>query len=109
MNELHAKFLPQFTELARDRMQRAYEASARPDEPTLTTVMRELHAIAGEAGLLGLASIVPVARNAEEHAKRLRDRRAGADVDAGAFVGALDELRTALEALGASGKAKEGR
>ncbi len=106
-SELYAKFLPQFTELARDRVQRAYEASARPDEPTLTVVARELHTIAGEAGLLGLAAIVPIARNAEEHAKRLRDDRAGAD-QAGAFVGALDELRAALDALAASGAPKHG-
>jgi HPt (histidine-containing phosphotransfer) domain-containing protein len=98
--EIYAKFLPQFTELARDRLQRAYEACAQPDEPTLTAVARELHAIAGEAGLLGLAAIVPIARNAEEHAKRLRDGRAGED-HAGAFVGALDELRAALDALAA--------
>jgi chemotaxis protein histidine kinase CheA len=107
MDELYAKFLPQFAQLARDRMQRAYEASARPDAPTLTTVMRDLHSIAGEAGLLGLSSIVPIARNAEEHAKRLRDDRT--EAGAGAFVGALDELKTAIDALGAASKPTEGK
>ena len=104
MDELYAKFLPQFAALARDRMQRAYEASAQPapDGPTMTNVMRDLHSIAGEAGLLGLASIVPIARNAEDHAKRLRDGHA--DADAGAFVGALDELKVAIDAVGASSK-----
>jgi HPt (histidine-containing phosphotransfer) domain-containing protein len=102
MEELYAKFLPQFTELARDRMRRAYDAAARPDEPTLTAVMRDLHGIAGEAGLLGLARIVPVARNAEEHAKRLRDGRGEAE----AFLVALRELGTALEAVGATGMPK---
>jgi len=104
MEELYAKFLPQFLELARERMQRAYEAAARPDGPTLTTVMRDLHGIAGEAGLLGMAHLVPISRNAEEHAKRLRD--AGPGADAGALVGALDELRAAIEAIGAAHKPK---
>lgn len=104
MEELYAKFLPQFTELARGRVQRAYEACERPDAPTLTLVMRELHAIAGEAGLLGLASIVPIARNAEEQAKRLRDGHGGGVPDAAAFVGALDALSSALDAVGASSK-----
>lgn len=104
MQELYARFLPQFTELARDRMQRAYDASARPDAATMATVTRDLHSIAGEAGLLGLASLVPIARNAEEQARRLRDGQPGGAGDTGAFVGALDELRTALDAIAASCK-----
>lgn len=99
MDELYKKFLPQFTQLARDRMQRAYEAATKPDEPTLTAVMRDLHGIAGEAGLLGLAQVVPAARSAEEQAKRLRD--SGGEV--GAFLGALRELGATLEAVGATG------
>ena len=98
MDELFAKFLPQFTELARDRMKRAYAAAASPpDEPTLTAVMRDLHGIAGEAGLLGLAQVVPVARSAEAHARMLRD----GGCEAAAFLGALRELGVALEAIGA--------
>lgn len=106
MDELYAKFLPQFVELARARMQRAQGAAARPDVPALAEVIRELHAIAGEAGLLGLTAIVPIARSAEDHAKRLRDARP--DADAGAFAAALDELGRALEAVGAP-RRKDGR
>jgi HPt (histidine-containing phosphotransfer) domain-containing protein len=105
MDELFAKFLPQFTELARDRMRRAYAAAAQPDEPSLTTVMRDLHGIAGEAGLLGMAQVVPIARSAEEHAKRLRDNRG--EAEAAAFLGALRELGAALEAVGAKGMPTE--
>ena len=105
MEELYAKFVPQFLELARERMQRAYEAAAKPEGPALTVVIRDLHGIAGEAGLLGLAHLIPIARNAEEHAKRLRDAP-GADA-ASAFVGALNELGAALETVGASSKPKE--
>jgi HPt (histidine-containing phosphotransfer) domain-containing protein len=106
MEELYAKFLPQFTELARERMQRAHAAAAQPDVPALTVVMRDLHAIAGEAGLLGLARLVPIARAAEEQAKRLRDAHPG--TDAGSFIGALNELESALAALGAASKPAEG-
>jgi HPt (histidine-containing phosphotransfer) domain-containing protein len=100
MDELYAKFLPQFVELARDRMQRAREIAGRRDAASLTAVMRELHAIAGEAGLLGLSSIVPAARRAEEQAKRLLDGDAAAD--GGAFTTALDELSLAIDACGSS-------
>jgi HPt (histidine-containing phosphotransfer) domain-containing protein len=96
MDELHARFLPQFLALARERMRRARAAAARPDAPALTAVMRELHAIAGEAGLLGLTAIVPIARGAEEQAKHLRDGRPGADL--GAFASALDDLGHAIDA-----------
>jgi HPt (histidine-containing phosphotransfer) domain-containing protein len=100
MDELYAKFLPQFLSLARERTQRAREVAGPRDAASLTTAMRELHAIAGEAGLLGLAAIVPLARAAEEHAKLLRD--AEATGDGAAFEAALDELARSIEALGAS-------
>jgi HPt (histidine-containing phosphotransfer) domain-containing protein len=104
MDELYAKFLPQFLELARERMQRAYATAARPETAALTVMVRDLHGIAGESGLLGLAQIVPIARRAEDQAKRLRD--AGGGADAGALVGALDELRGAIEAVA---RPKEGK
>ncbi|HWO22798.1 MAG TPA: Hpt domain-containing protein [Kofleriaceae bacterium] len=100
MDELFKKFLPQFTELARDRLKRAYAAAASPDEPTLIAVIRDLHGIAGEAGLLGLGPIVKIARSAEEHAKRLRDGRS--EAEAAAFVDALRALGAELEKVGAT-------
>jgi HPt (histidine-containing phosphotransfer) domain-containing protein len=102
MDDLYAKFLPQFTELARKRMQNAYAAAERPDATALTTVMRDLHGIAGEAGLLGLAQLVPLARAAEDHAKRLRDGNVGADE----FLGALKELGSAIEAIASPARPK---
>lgn len=106
MDELYEKFLPQFVELARVRLERAMEAAARPELATLQVVIRELHAIAGEAGLLGITSIMGLARQAEDHAKRLRD--SGTQGNADAFVGALQDLRNALEHVGASGKPSGG-
>lgn len=100
IKDLYEKFLPQFVELARVRMERAQEAVLRPEIAAMTVVIRELHAIAGEAGLLGLAPIVPLARQAEERAKRLRESTT--DTDRTAFAGALAELKGAIEVVEAS-------
>jgi len=108
MEELYAKFLPQFVELARERLQRAAAVArtvAQQDEATLTAVVRDLHAIAGEAGLLGMVLLVPLARSAEDHAKRLRDRHA--EADATALLGALKELEQAVEVVSAGFPPKE--
>jgi HPt (histidine-containing phosphotransfer) domain-containing protein len=108
MDELYAKFLPQFVQLARERMQRAYETAARPDNAGLVTAIRDLHGIAGEGGLLGLSHIVPLARNGEEAAKAVRDAGA-AGADTSAFLAALDELRAAVDAIAATIKPKEAK
>lgn len=97
MEELYAKFLPQFLELARERMKRAYETIERPDHAALVVTVRDLHGIAGEAGLLGLSQIVPLARNGEELAKKLRDNAPGADL--GDLIAALEELTRALDVV----------
>lgn len=101
MEDLYAKFLPQFVEISRGRLERALEAAGRPDAASLTSVIRELHAIAGEAGLLGQGAIMRQARGAEELAKRIRDASAP---EADALVAALQELKQALEIVGASSK-----
>lgn len=102
IKDLYEKFLPQFVELARVRLERAHEAVARPEIAAMTVVIRDLHAIAGEAGLLGLAAIVPLARQAEERAKRLRESTA--DADRAAFAGTIQELKRAVEVIEASTK-----
>lgn len=109
MEELYAKFLPQFLELARERMKRAYETAGQPEGAALTVMVRDLHGIAGEAGLLGLAPLVPLARRAEEQAKRLRDAGASPGADTGELVAALDALRAAIDALGPPAPPKEGK
>jgi HPt (histidine-containing phosphotransfer) domain-containing protein len=64
--------------------------------------MRELHAIAGEAGLLGIAPVMQLARQAEDRAKRLRDDATQPNADA--LAAALRELRSALDLVGASSR-----
>ncbi|HWU88915.1 MAG TPA: Hpt domain-containing protein [Kofleriaceae bacterium] len=101
MDDLYEKFLPQFVDLARVRLERALETIARSDPNAMTAVIRELHAIAGEAGLLGLGPIMGLARQAEDLAKRLRDSSA---TDASPLVAALEELKQALERVGPKNK-----
>jgi len=59
--------------------------------------VRELHSLAGEAGLLGLHQVIPIARDGEQKAKRLRTSRA--DADAEALIAALRQLDQIIEAI----------
>lgn len=98
MEELYAKFLPPFLEQARERLVLARAAAARPEGPELGSVIRDLHSLAGEAGLLGLITVVPAARAAEDAAKRLRDSPPGAD--AAAFAEAVEALARVIQEIG---------
>ncbi len=95
MDELHAKFLPQFVALARQRVEKALGVVERREIAGVPAVLRELHALAGEAGLLGLERIVPLARETETHAKQFYATR-GDDV-AAALVETLGQLQRAIE------------
>lgn len=99
MDDLLASFLPRFTALAKTRLARSLEVAMQRDHAGTAAIARDLHAVAGEAGLLGLASIVPLARASEEAAKRLRASRAEADADA--LVASLTELQQAIESVAA--------
>jgi len=99
MEELFAKFFPQFIALARTRVAAATTAAAGRDHAAAPTVVRELHALAGEAGLLGLRQVIPLARDCELKAKALQRSRGDADADA--LLGALRELAQLIERLGA--------
>jgi HPt (histidine-containing phosphotransfer) domain-containing protein len=104
MDDLYAKFLPQFVQLARGRLERAMDLVARSDATAMATAVRELHAIAGEAGLLGQGAIMALARKGEEMAKKLRDSSADAGVDVGTLAGTMQELKAALELVGPPAK-----
>jgi len=58
-------FRPQFSALAKTRVTAGMEAAMRRDHQVMVFAVRELHALAGEAGLLGLIEVVPLARAAE--------------------------------------------
>jgi HPt (histidine-containing phosphotransfer) domain-containing protein len=62
-DELRALFLPRFIVAARERLERARVSD-------FSRVAGELHSLAGEAMLLGLAELSAVAVEAEEAARR---------------------------------------
>jgi HPt (histidine-containing phosphotransfer) domain-containing protein len=62
-----ARFLPRFAELARERVERALALAARAE---FGAIVSELHALAGEATLLGLNRIAELAREGEETARK---------------------------------------
>jgi HPt (histidine-containing phosphotransfer) domain-containing protein len=98
MDELYAKFFPQFVMLARKRLSVATAAAAAHDHPAVPSIVRELHALLGEAGLLGLGQVIPLARDCELKAKALHGSRADADADA--LLGSLRELAQLIDRLG---------
>lgn len=98
IEEIRRRFLPRFAELARERIERgAAIAEKAPRDQEALQLARDLHSLAGEAGLLGFGDLIKLARSAEEaatalHADRTPDRsRALAD--------ALGDLGTAIDRL----------
>ncbi len=68
IDELRARFRDRFIETARQRLGRA---TAALDEPSGAAVVRhELHALAGEAAMLGLDAMSQTARDGELSAKK---------------------------------------
>lgn len=104
--DLYAKFLPQFVSLSRARVATALAAVLRRDHEATATTVRELHSLAGEAGLLGLQEVIPLARDSEQKAKLLHVSQADADADA--LVAALRELDTVIEGIGATRSSRGG-
>jgi HPt (histidine-containing phosphotransfer) domain-containing protein len=79
MDELIAKFLPRFAALARQRVLVALEIARERRHGSAPQVVHDLHALAGEAGLLGLEQVIGVARRAEEAARRFAASRDDGD------------------------------
>lgn len=95
MEDLIATFMPKFAAIAKTRIAKSLDLANQRTPDYVPTIARELHAIAGEAGLLGLVSIVALARNGEEHAKRLRTSQSDADADA--LLTSLTALKSAID------------
>jgi HPt (histidine-containing phosphotransfer) domain-containing protein len=107
MEDLYAQFLPEFLALARTRLERAIEHATRREHGGTAVTMRDIHAIAGEAGLLGIAAVVPLARDVEARAKMFLTTRS--DIDADALIAGLTELRHAVELVGAPARPEGGK
>jgi HPt (histidine-containing phosphotransfer) domain-containing protein len=97
MDDLLATFVPKFVATARTRIAKSLDLASKRTADGVPQIARELHSIAGEAGLLGLGAIVTLARAGEEKAKRLRTSRSDADADA--LLASLTELQAAIETV----------
>ena len=95
MQDLLATFTPKFVAIARTRITKSIELAMQRSPDHVPVIARELHAIAGEAGLLGIGPVVKLARGSEDLAKRLRASRSDADADA--LLASLTELKQAIE------------
>jgi HPt (histidine-containing phosphotransfer) domain-containing protein len=104
MADLNARFLPQFVKLARSRLIQARAAAADRDPAAASTAAGGMHQLAGEAGLLGLQDVVPLARDCELRAKSLLASRAEADAEL--LVASLGQLERVIERIGATLPAK---
>lgn len=98
IDELRARYLPRFVATAQRRLGAAMEA-VTPAGPGAPDVARsELHTLAGEAGILGLAELAAKAQTAETDAVHWRDH---GDVAARARVAiAVRQLGLLVRALG---------
>jgi HPt (histidine-containing phosphotransfer) domain-containing protein len=102
MDELTAKFLPRFATLARDRLKQAREAATGRLYDKGRLIVHDLHAMAGEAGLLGLGAVVTAARSAEDAARRFG--QTSSESDALKLLECLEPLERAVaDATGSHG------
>jgi HPt (histidine-containing phosphotransfer) domain-containing protein len=94
MEEVRKKFLPRFIALAKERVQLGLKVAAASSGDEALHVARELHSLAGEAGLLGLGELLTLARRAEEAAIELHASRSASHRTA--FEKALLDLHLAV-------------
>lgn len=108
MEGLQREFLPRFAALATKRVEGAVALCAAPTEASAREIAREMHALAGEAGLLGLATVLSAARQVEITAAEL-----AADPDDASTRDRLDhtlsELAEALRAAAGVGPPSQPR
>jgi HPt (histidine-containing phosphotransfer) domain-containing protein len=70
IDEIREKFLPRFVEAARERLARASKLIADGSNAA-PTIASDLHTIAGEAAVMGLAEIADMAREGERAVRRV--------------------------------------
>jgi CheY-like chemotaxis protein/HPt (histidine-containing phosphotransfer) domain-containing protein len=94
---LNERFQARFVETARGRIRSAPDGVASSSPDGIASAAGQLHSLAGEAGVLGYAGIVEVARRCE---KSLRDLH-GSPAAATGCARLLRDLLRAVEALAA--------
>jgi HPt (histidine-containing phosphotransfer) domain-containing protein len=95
MDDLNARFLPQFVQLARTRLAHARTAAGERDAAATLAAASGMHQLAGEAGLLGLSDVVPLARDCERNARSLIASRAESDAER--LIASLAQLEQIIE------------
>src|SRR5262249_41347686 len=96
-DELRARFLRPFLATSRERLRRCY-ALIHSSGSDRGATAREMHAMAGEAALIGFGEVAKLARDAELAARRWTET---GDATTGATVAdSLAALDAAVEALG---------
>lgn len=96
IDEIRAKFLPRFIEAARQRLARASKLMDGGFQD-VAAIAAELHTIAGEASIMGLAELAAIAREGERAV-----RQAGV-IDNGALKSVLERLSQGVEELARGG------
>jgi HPt (histidine-containing phosphotransfer) domain-containing protein len=97
IDDIQATFRHRFTVTARTRVTNALSAATRNDHAAMALLVRELHSLAGEAGLLGFVEFVPLAREAEDRARAMCSQRTPACAEAAII--AFRELERLIERL----------
>ena len=75
VDDIKRKFLPRFAALAKERISVGLGVAAHVEGDQALVLARELHSMAGEAGLLGLTDLLSLARAAEVAATQLHASR----------------------------------
>jgi HPt (histidine-containing phosphotransfer) domain-containing protein len=94
-DDLREIFLPRFAAKAHARLDLARAAATEHRHEDTQKTIADLHSIAGDAGLLGLSGISALAAACEARARTAHNSHSDAELDA--LVGALDELRGAID------------
>lgn len=90
-DDFRARFLPRFAAVARKRLENAEALIARADPAKAGMLAAEMHALAGEAAILGLTEVADAAHEAEIAAEGWL--RSGVAEGAAACQKSLDSLR----------------
>jgi HPt (histidine-containing phosphotransfer) domain-containing protein len=75
VDDIKRRFLPRFAALAKERIRVGLDVAASLEGDQALVLARELHSMAGEAGLLGFTELLSLARVAEVAATQLHASR----------------------------------
>jgi HPt (histidine-containing phosphotransfer) domain-containing protein len=92
IDEIREKFLPRFLDSARSRLRHAAAAISEGAQAA-PAIAADLHTIAGEASIMGLAELAEIARESERAVRQV------GGLDDATILAALDKLARGLDEL----------